>query len=96
MNGISKIEIDEVISRGVYSNMGLIFYRDTEFIIDNLLVQPSSQNTKVVSRVIMSPLHAKRLLAALAFNISKYESIFGIITDSNPPKFEEEAKSLVS
>ena len=34
---------------------------------------------KIYSRVIMTPLHAKQLLEALAHNISLYEQKFGEI-----------------
>ena len=40
---------------------------------------PGQNKPEVVSRVIMSPEHAKRLLAALNDNIRKYESQFGTI-----------------
>ena len=40
----------------------------------------------VTARVIVSPGHMKRILAALADNISKYEKTFGTIQTAEEPK----------
>ena len=40
---------------------------------------------RVRSRVILSPQHAKRFVAAMADNVDKYESSFGTIVDAAPP-----------
>lgn len=77
-NGI-KIEIDEATAQGAYSNLAMISHSETEFIVDFIFMQPQSPNARVRSRIITSPSHAKRFLAALKDNISKYESRFGEI-----------------
>jgi hypothetical protein len=79
-----QIEIDEAVGRGVYTNLALISHSETELLIDFLFVQPQAPKTKVLTRVITSPVHAKRFLAALSDNISKYESRFGPINAGEP------------
>ncbi|MDR2860456.1 MAG: DUF3467 domain-containing protein [Elusimicrobiota bacterium] len=78
-----KIEIDEETSSGVYSNLAMISHTDSEFILDFIFIQPQYGKAKVRSRVITSPAHAKRMLAALQDNVSKYETQFGEIKDSS-------------
>lgn len=74
-----QIEVDENVAQGIYSNLALISHSETEFILDFIFLQPQGPKAKVRSRIITSPSHAKRLLAALEDNIKKYESRFGKI-----------------
>ena len=74
-----QIEIDENVARGVYTNLALITHSETEMLIDFLFLQPQTPKTKVLARMITSPVHAKRFLAALQDNIAKYEARFGTI-----------------
>ena len=79
-----QIEIDEAVARGVYTNLALITHSETEMLIDFLFLQPQSPKTKVLTRMITSPVHAKRFLAALQDNIAKYEARFGTINAGEP------------
>ncbi|MBM4372950.1 MAG: DUF3467 domain-containing protein, partial [Deltaproteobacteria bacterium] len=45
---------------------------------------------KVVSRAIMAPATAKRLAAAMAENVKRYEARFGTIEIPPAPKIESE------
>jgi hypothetical protein len=74
-----QIEIDDATAQGAYSNLAMIAHSDSEFILDFIFVQPQAARAKVRSRVLVSPAHAKRLLAALKENISKFEAKFGEI-----------------
>ena len=74
-----QVEIDDQTARGQYANMALITHSETEVLFDFLFLQPQSPKTKVLSRVISSPVHAKRFLWALQENIAKYEERFGKI-----------------
>ena len=79
---ISKIEIhlDEKIMQGVFANVTNIGHTKEEFIIDYLFIQQNpAPYGKLVSRIISTPAHAKRILMALQDNIAKYEAQFGII-----------------
>lgn len=80
-----QIEIDENVARGTYTNLALITHSETELLIDFLFLQPQTPKTKVLSRIITSPVHAKRFLAALQDNIAKYESRFGTINAGETP-----------
>lgn len=74
-----QIEIDESVAQGIYTNLALISHSETEFILDFIFLQPQVPKAKVRSRIITSPSHAKKILAALEDNIKKYESRFGKI-----------------
>jgi hypothetical protein len=62
---------------GSYSNVALVRHTKNEFVIDFIL--NISGQASLVSRVITSPEHIKRLKDALAENIKKYEENFGKI-----------------
>ena len=74
-----QIEIDDAAAQGIYTNLAMIGHSENEFIIDFIFLQPQAPKAKVRSRIITSPGHAKRLLAALQDNVSKYEARFGEI-----------------
>ena len=65
------------MSRGRYSNNMLVTHSPEEFIIDWLLNSPSG--THMVSRIIVSPGHMKRIIGALSENMQKHESKFGSV-----------------
>ncbi len=59
---------------GSYANMMQVSHNREEFILDFVnLFPPSGQ---LVSRVLVSPGHAKRIMQALQENIERYESQF--------------------
>lgn len=73
-----EIQIDPETMKGVYSNITNIAHGQEEFILDFLYVQEQpAPYGKLVSKVILSPGHARRLLTALQENIRKYEEKFG-------------------
>src|SRR5574337_391740 len=74
-----NIELTEEIADGIYSNLAIITHSNSEFVIDFVKVMPGVPKAKVKSRILLTPQHAKRLLAALQDNISKYESVHGAI-----------------
>ena len=59
------IEITKETAAGNYSNLALITHSNSEFIFDFARVLPGYPKAQVVSRIIMTPEHAKRLLLAL-------------------------------
>lgn len=79
-----KIEIDEATARGIYTNLAFISHSETEIVLDFTFLQPQNAKAKVLARIITSPLHAKRLLAALQDNIAKYEERFGEVPADAP------------
>ena len=80
-----QVEIDEATARGIYTNLALITHSETEFLLDFLFLQPQAPKTKVLARVVSSPVHAKRLLWALQDNLQKYEARFGKIPAGDTP-----------
>jgi hypothetical protein len=74
-----NIELSEDIAEGIYANLAMIAHSNSEFVVDFIRLMPGVPKAKVKSRIIMTPDHAKRLLAALKDNIEKYENSFGKI-----------------
>ncbi|MDP3472801.1 MAG: DUF3467 domain-containing protein, partial [Algoriphagus sp.] len=69
-----NVELSEEVAEGVYSNLAMIAHSNSEFVIDFIRLMPGVPKAKVKSRIIVTPDHAKRLLAALKDNIEKYEA----------------------
>jgi len=80
--GVSiKIADDEL--KGRYSNLLRITHTREEFILDFInLVPPQGM---VCARIITSPGHMKRIVRALAANLSRYEESFGPIEEAQEP-----------
>ncbi|MFT6745792.1 MAG: hypothetical protein ACJAZ2_000126 [Glaciecola sp.] len=76
-----NIELSEEIADGEYANLAVITHSASEFVFDFVKVMPGIPKAKVKSRVIMTPQHAKRLMQALADNVSKFEQANGPIKD---------------
>jgi len=74
-----NIELKEDIAQGKYANLAVITHSSSEFVVDFVGVMPGVPKAQVVSRIIMTPEHAKRLMLALGDNIKKFESIHGAI-----------------
>src|ERR1035437_10193213 len=78
-NNQLNIELSEEVADGIYSNLAIITHSSSEFVIDFVKVMPGVPKAKVKSRILLTPQHAKRLLAALGDNIGKYEAVHGTI-----------------
>lgn len=76
-----QVEMDETTAQGIYSNLAGVTHSEMEFVLDFLFLQPNQPKAKLRSRIISSPAHTKRLVAALLENIKKYEERFGVIPD---------------
>jgi hypothetical protein len=76
-----NIEISEEIAEGLYANLAIITHSHAEFVVDFVNVMPGTPKSKVKSRIILTPQHAKRLMKALTENIAKFESVNGSIRD---------------
>jgi hypothetical protein len=77
------IKIPEEILRGIYANQMVVRHSREEFVIDFINVCPPEGI--VNARVIVSPGHLKRMVAALAENLGRYEQRFGAVTISEAP-----------
>jgi hypothetical protein len=76
-----NIEISEEVAEGNYANLAIITHSHAEFVIDFVNVMPGTPKSKVKSRIILTPQHAKRLMKALTDNVSRYEGVNGTIKD---------------
>lgn len=74
-----QLQLDEATAQGVYANLVMINHSENEFVFDFAYLQPSAPVAKVRARIISSPRHTKRLLAALQKNVARYEERFGTI-----------------
>src|ERR1700733_9969094 len=80
-SGQLNIEISEEISEGTYANLAIITHSHAEFVIDFVNVMPGTPKSKVKSRIIFTPMHAKRFMKALEENIGRFEVANGPIKD---------------
>ena len=69
--------------QGSYSNAVQITHTKEEFILDFMNIFPWQKLGLLVSRVILSPSHVKRLSMALVENVKKYEDQNGSIELGN-------------
>ncbi len=74
---------DEAL-QGRYANAIQISHTKEEVVFDFLSLMPPQG--QLVSRVIVSPGHAKRFLVALQDNLGKYEKQFGPLAAEPAPK----------
>lgn len=82
-----NIEISEEVAEGSYANLAIITHSHAEFVIDFVNVMPGTPKSRVKSRIIFTPQHAKRFMKALAENIEKFEATQGPIKDLDEMQF---------
>jgi len=82
-----EIKVDERMATGTFSNYTNITHTHDEFIADFLFVNatPPPGFGKLISRIILTPRHAKRILLALTENITMYEKKYGEIKAAPSP-----------
>ena len=78
-----KIAFPEGLRGGAYANSMFATHTKDEFILDFVMVSPPAGT--VTARVITSPGHMKRMVAALTENVKKYEAKFGKIAEAPEP-----------
>ncbi len=84
-----QFSIDDSVANGVYVNFANIIHNPAEFVLDFARAVPGRTDLRVLSRVLLTPVHAKQLLNALAQNVALYEKNFGLIrTDFEAPRTE--------
>lgn len=79
--GQINIELDEKVAEGIYSNLAIINHSVSEFVLDFVSIMPGTPKSKVKSRIILTPQHAKRLVKALSENVKRFENAHGKIKD---------------
>lgn len=78
-----QVKVSDEVLKGVYSNMAQVGHTAEEFILDFMNILPPSG--VLASRVIVSPSHIKRIVAALEDNIKRYEEAYGKIKTTEAP-----------
>ncbi len=74
-----QVALSEEVAQGMYINLAIVNHSETEFTVDLMYLQPQEQKATVRARMISSPRHTKRLIAALQENMQRYEERFGPI-----------------
>jgi hypothetical protein len=83
--GQINIELDEKVAQGIYSNLAIINHSASEFVVDFVTILPGIPKSKVKSRIILTPQHAKRFLKALNDNVKRFENAHGEVKDFEQP-----------
>ena len=73
-----QVKATDEMLQGHYANMVQVGHSGEEFVLDFMNVLPPTG--QLVSRVIVSPSHYKRLTAAMQDNLKRYEEQFGTIS----------------
>ena len=79
-----KVQTSTEDLKGVYSNVMQVSHTQEEFVLDFLNV--SGGSGVLVSRVILSPGHFKRMAKVLEDNLKKFEGRFGAIASTEGPQ----------
>jgi hypothetical protein len=80
--GQVQIKADEKELQGQYSNLVMLHHNLEEFTLNFIYIFPNGAQGKLLTSVIVSPGHAKRIWRALRENIERYESQFGPIKEA--------------
>ena len=79
--GSLMIKAEDDVAKGRFANLAQVGSTPDAFVLDFAFVQ--GQSGWLLSRLLMSPQHAKRFSMALAETVAKYEARHGKI-DSGP------------
>ena len=80
--GQVQIKADEKDLQGQYSNLVMLHHNIEEFTLNFIYIFPNGNQGKLLTSVIVSPGHAKRIWRALGENIARHEAQFGPIKDA--------------
>ncbi len=78
-----QLKADDATLRGAYANMMQVQHTKEEFVLDFMNILPPQG--LLVSRVVTSPGHFKRIVAAFQDNLKRYEAQFGKIAEASSP-----------
>lgn len=79
-----QIKAKDDVLAGAYANVAQVAHTKEEFVLDFMSMFPPAGTLN--ARVIMSPGHFKRMIAAMQDNLQKYESKFGPIERADEPE----------
>jgi hypothetical protein len=78
------VEFPSSLKGGAYANNMAVTHTKEEFILDFVMIGPRAG--AVTARVIMSPGHTKRMIAALQDAMRKYEQRYGSLSPAEEPR----------
>ena len=81
-NAPFQVNANDEQARGRFANSLLVTHTPEEFILDWILNSPSGMH--LVSRVVVTPGHIRRIIDALRDNLGKYEQNFGQVIAIEP------------
>lgn len=70
-----KVKVEDETLKGQYANMVQIAHSKEEFVLDYMVIM--GEQGIVVSRLILTPAHFKRMWRAMEDNIQKFEAKHG-------------------
>ena len=79
-----QVHMTDEVARGQYSNMAAVNQSQTEFVLDFMYIAPQNNQAAVLSRTIVHPMQARRLMLALQRHVALYEKRYGRIPDAPP------------
>lgn len=79
-----KVEFPPHLRAGAYTNNMVVSHTKEEFVMDFMFI--TAVDGVVTARLITSPGHLKRIIAALQENVKKYEATYGKIQLEESPK----------
>ncbi|MFA6422200.1 MAG: DUF3467 domain-containing protein [Candidatus Buchananbacteria bacterium] len=81
-----EIQIKDGFAGGEYANAMQVSHNKEEFLLTFFnIIAPSG---RVCAKIITSPGHIKRMIAALDDNLKKYEAQFGAVEKAESPQAE--------
>lgn len=78
-----RVNADQKVLVGSYANVMRVMHTKEEFVIEFANIHPPVG--EMVSKIITTPGHMKRILVALQENVSKYEAQFGKVDAASAP-----------
>ena len=81
-----RIEIDDTVADGIYANLAFISSNNSEFVLDFARFLPGNTRGKVLSRIVLGPIHAKGFLMSLQEAVDNFEKTNGSISPESSQK----------
>lgn len=79
-----QLKVSDELAKGSYANFVVIHNNEAEFVLDFVFVEPQRPVGQVVSRVLVNPRTAKKLLVGMTKLLENYEKRFGEIAAPDP------------
>lgn len=91
-----EVDLRDEIAAGSYANLAIISHSQKEFVLDFAAMLPGMAKPRVTNRIVVTPEHARGLLASLQENINRYESQYGPIAPQHMSQANQQEEILTS